>query len=455
MTCRVPRKSLGVACIAVVGLLVGAASPVGAALDIDPPVSYGVPPSGDMIGLGGAINDAGMVVGSSDFFGDPDNHAYQFFSDAAPQPLGEPAGYTESSAWGLNASGVAVGVVLKDGVDPDVVHDAAIWAPASAPALLPAVATGDSYAFAINDAGTVVGGHSNETETVLSAVTWPSGGAPVVLDPLGNPIAQAIDINNSGVVVGFAGSVSGTAPMVWVPGDAPLTLPTLDGTEAVATGINDDGVVVGAAKTPGDAAIHLFRWTVAGGLEDLGAPPGGIPDVFLGELAGPLGPEVNSLGQITVIAGSSSVNGYVWADDDGFTKLPPLPGASDISYVLNLNNAGQVVGTAATGGAFSAAVWQIQQPDPPDPPTPDPPAPTPDPGPNFEGGGAGNPPMGGSNSGTGNTGTSSVPTLPATGPVTMPVFVVLAALLVVAGAAMTVGRRLSPTSAGRRGGTRS
>ncbi|MEZ5169145.1 MAG: hypothetical protein R3A49_00160 [Acidimicrobiia bacterium] len=431
----------------VVGLVaVGLPRPVRAAAEIDPPVDYGfVTPGGANLAM--ASNVAGDVVGWVD-----GPKAYRFFPDASPQPLGEPAGFVGSVAIDVNASGVVAGFA-EDGSDAPT---ATVWVPDAAPSVLPTLPDLDeTVSRGINDLGTAVGYGRDLDADTSSALVWDGGGAPTVLDPLGQPDAGATDINASGVVVGYAGDESATdpsVPMLWAPGEPAVALPTLGGTRAYAGSINDDGVVVGFSTTAGDAEVHLFRWTAAGGIEDLGAPAGAtlmiIQDLQFVENA--LNPVVNNYGQIVLGAlWAPNLKGYIHTDEDGFTALPPYDGATDYMYAISIDNAGRVTGMADRGdGEFPATVWSVDVPVPPDPPAPEPPpapGPTPDP-----------PPPGSAPADTpgttptadptgGSTGAGQIPTLPATGPATLPVLLATAGVLALAGCAMTVGRRLTPS----------
>lgn len=441
---------IGVLTLVVYGLALSG-GPAHAATTIAPPVDFGfVTPGGANLAM--ASNVAGDVVGWVD-----GPKAYRFFSDASPQPLGEPAGFTASVAMDVNASDVVVGFAEDDSHAPA----ATVWVPDSAPSVLPTLpGLDETVSRSINDLGTAVGYGRDLDADTTSALVWDGGGVPDVLDPRGYPDAGATDINASGVVVGYAGDESATdpsVPMLWEPGEPAVALPTLGGTRAYAGSVNDDGVVVGFSTIAGDAEVHLFRWTAADGIEDLGAPAGASL-MIIGNLQfveNALNPVVNNYGQIVLGAiWAPNLKGYIYTDEDGFTALPPYDGATDYMYAVSIDNAGRVTGMADRGdGEFPASVWQVDIPGPPDPPTPDPPAPdaapSPDPGPSD---GTGNTPAATPTGGP--TGTGSVPTLPATGPGNLSVLLASAGVLVLAGCAMTVGRRLTPVRvwAQRRGG---
>ena len=67
-------------------------------------------------------------------------------------------------------------------------------------------------------------------------------------------------------VLGLMMTVMVRAQPVFVYAD----LGTLGGSSSFAYGINNAGQVVGQAHLPGDSQSHAFRYSVAGGMVDLG-----------------------------------------------------------------------------------------------------------------------------------------------------------------------------------------
>lgn len=437
------------AAVASVGLLASSLA-AGAAQNIDGPFNYGTISTGDAP-FATASNSAGRVVGSGDLEGK--DRAYEFFADAPPQLLGEPAGYTGSAAWDINGIGLVVGSAGAVGVG----SRGAIWVPDQAPALLPPAADMEgTWAFAINDSNVIVGFGEDLEDNALFAVRW-DGPTATVLDNLGEEAAVALDINNAGIAVGYAGGIDNGDqffPVLWEPGEPAVALPTLGGTLGLASGINDAGQVIGLSTTAGDAAVHLARWTESG-VEDLGVPSG-AQLVLFGDDPRILGPKINGSGNVSVITNvGGQPTGFAWTDAEGFTQLPPYAGAPALTYPLNIDNVNRIVGVAmAPGDQPAATVWQLAQPDPPTPPSPpNPDPPAPDPGSNTGGGAGNSPAAGATGSGVGDTG-AAAPTLPATGPGILAAALASAGALLLAGAVLTAGRRLTPVRvrAGRREG---
>jgi probable HAF family extracellular repeat protein len=121
--------------------------------------------------------------------------------------------------------------------------------------------------YAINTHGHVAGMVTDAAGAFHAAVWTDPGVAPVVIGSLTD--ATAYDINDAGQVVG---AHSGGA-FIWSAQNGVTVLPTLGGAWTYASGINNQGVVVGMSELA-DGTQRPFRWTAAGGMENLGLPPG-------------------------------------------------------------------------------------------------------------------------------------------------------------------------------------
>ncbi len=108
-------------------------------------------------------------------------------------------------------------------------------------------------------------------------------------------------------------------------------IPSLGGKKVFVQDINDDGVAVGAQTTP-DEKFHAFRYTDAGGVQDLGAQPGFGAESYASAIA-PNG----------AIAGHSAADGAMaglrYTASSGPSQICPT-GCS----VWDLNGRGQLVG---------------------------------------------------------------------------------------------------------------
>jgi probable HAF family extracellular repeat protein len=124
---------------------------------------------------------------------------------------------------------------------------------------------------------------------LYEGVVWGlnASGAPFIqrrLPPItGDEISAAFALNDAGIVVGGSG---GCAPpntpaspplraVLWKDGSRPLILGNLGGSEAqaIAYAINDPGQVVGVSTLPppNDSVFHAFLWQEGVGMKDLGS----------------------------------------------------------------------------------------------------------------------------------------------------------------------------------------
>jgi probable HAF family extracellular repeat protein len=158
-----------------------------------------------------AINDAGTIVGDSDFDDQHNWHAVRWDSAQAIHELGQLAGGTHSSAYALNEAGVIVGRSNYSG-GPLYRFHAVAWVddvPLDIGALPDHVT---SQARGINNANVIVGSSASEATNSSRAVIWRGlDQAPVDLNTLlrdfcMNDVAhrytlvEAVGINDSGVI---------------------------------------------------------------------------------------------------------------------------------------------------------------------------------------------------------------------------------------------------------------
>jgi probable HAF family extracellular repeat protein len=263
-----------------------------------------------------AINNSGQVVGEADT-GDGYRRAFLWdngvMSDLGLSPS-IPSPY--SAAWGINnfrqiivrwGSGYSSGLWENGVVTP-----------------LGGVENpqGNSTAYAINDAGQIVGSPS---------FLWENG---VFTYPL--PIGPE-DINNLSQIAGSTHPPgSYTRAAVW-DGEQIIDLGTLGGQGSGASAMNDLGQVIGLSKraSPDDRYSYAFLWQ-----------DGVMTD--LSELAGALvssAEDVNNCGELLA-------NGRIYHPDYGFRIIRELIPAELRWYGLfgaAINDAGQIAGVGALG----------------------------------------------------------------------------------------------------------
>jgi probable HAF family extracellular repeat protein len=264
--------------------------------------------------------------------------------------LGGPASF----AYGLNNAGQVVGYsYLDDGPDTH----AFLWQAGTMTDLgTSGSGRGSSRAFAVSDTGRVAGQASVRGGAAERAVVWDSG-VPTDLGTLGGQDSFAYAVNRGGTVVGASA----------LPGDTPVNhafaahagalrdLGTLGGLFSAAYGVNDAGVVVGASAVFG-GVTHAFR-SAAGGLADLGTLPGYVSSAASA---------VNDAGQVvgTATAADGSQRAFLDAGDT-MTELG-LPPRAVASGAQAVNRFGEVVGFLGVPGpgglSFHAFVYANGRP---------------------------------------------------------------------------------------------
>lgn len=136
-----------------------------------------------------------------------------------------------------------------------------------------------SVAFAINDAGVIVGVSYLLGELHPRAFRWQNGS----MSSIG--VFTPHDINTGGDVAGTRAIASAKQGLAWIDRACVLvngtltTLGTLGGSNSYALGINDAGEVVGSSQIGGDGTSHAFRWN-GGGLVDLGTLGGSMSQAY-------------------------------------------------------------------------------------------------------------------------------------------------------------------------------
>ncbi|MHC5210696.1 MAG: hypothetical protein ACYTG2_08255 [Planctomycetota bacterium] len=337
------------------GLMLGAP----AAQAGDPPAytfvdlgTLGGPASGAM-----GLNDMGQVVGWSSI--DPlcvinDHYCRTAFvwEDGVMSPLGFLPGDEESVARAINNDGLIVGTSEFDIIFGSGTFHGVTWTDGVI-AALPDFGAG-SFPSDVNASGQIVGWASNPGVSADRAVSW-LGGA------LTNEGTGEAHTYNRGTGLSDDGKIAGMAWDLFSPNDAIVkngglwkTVGGMDGPfqNAEARDVNNAGVVVGLQAFPsGD--WHPATWTIGKkGSVDVGMLPG----MDLGELV-----DVNESGMAV---------GYCYNDVDSrailwdgttrydLTDLLPEGVAVQLYDAQEINEAGDIVGTAIVGGEFHAYLLQ-------------------------------------------------------------------------------------------------
>jgi len=219
-----------------------------------------------------AVNDRREVAGHAET-ASGDTHAF-LWRNGAMQDLGVLAGHRESVAAGVNNFGWVVGTSSVEGASPQqraFLHDGQSMTD------LGTLGGPDSSAYAINDAGLVVG-EADRLATRRGAFLY-SAGTMLDLGDRGtfSTNSAATAISRLGRVAGFQNSVSVGLPgfftNVWLYLNGQRTDLFWCGSLCGPTGINDRDQVVGRyLDRSGGGAVGAYVWDGVIGLSTLSAP---------------------------------------------------------------------------------------------------------------------------------------------------------------------------------------
>jgi len=238
-----------------------------------------------------------------------------------------------------------------------------------------------------------------------------------------NARGEVVGLSENGLVDSLTGNFEGIA-VLWKK--EIVNLGTLGGSQSVANAINDRGQVAGAALNaipdpfansplctgcptfaqtflfvPAATQAHAFRWTEAGGMQDLGAlggpdssasfvnqrgqiagefftsftpnPSTGVPTmdpffwedgkmVDIGTLGGTFAVpnRMNNRGQVvggSNLAGDQLSHAFLWDKEGGLKDLGLLPGGT-FGCANSINDAGEIVGQSDATSSPRAVLWK-------------------------------------------------------------------------------------------------
>jgi probable HAF family extracellular repeat protein len=307
---------------------------------------------------GAAINSSGFVVGA----GDPDNsgnlQSFVWRPTSGVQWLGSLGG-TLSGAKGISNSGAVVGLSYTAAST----QHAFLWSRGGGlQDLTPDITSnGGATAAAINSSNQIVGYYFPNGSLNTLGFVWTQAGGLQNLGPAGT---LAFAVNEAGTVVGRSPVANGYShAFSWTQTGGIKDLGDLGGGQSSALSINNRGWIVGTSLTStGNGLLHGFLWTPSQGMQDFTVLAG------VGTTLQPYSMQVNDFGVIAITTKkygyllvprmmgpfTSSANPSVLGQPVTFTATmtsiagPPLDGET-VQFVVS----GKVYGSATLHGGVA------------------------------------------------------------------------------------------------------
>jgi probable HAF family extracellular repeat protein len=351
---------LALLCGAVI-VVSGCADPAGVGENQDPSQTAMALSTGpmDLGTLGGPsssaadINDAGVVVGSSDVAGEI--HAFRWTRGRGMVDLGTVGG-TFSAALQINRDGFVLGLSRDANNELHIV----LWNPQNKLMDLGRPPTSEYfYVAGFNNQNTVVGGLYGNEESLPYTWKWNRETGYVNVSN-GSSELYVSAIGNDGSIAGTGGGLGGVYGWYFKPRPSEfVVIGTPTGNNGWASGINDSHQVIGFDESgPSGIGLYPDYWTAP----FLWTPRKGF--TYLGTLGGWNGEAVaiNNGGEI--VGWSSTIpfddespsTGFYWSGKLGMVRLSGFDAGQTSAGGINLR--GQVAGAAVkAAGNWHAVLW--------------------------------------------------------------------------------------------------
>jgi uncharacterized membrane protein len=303
-------------------------------------------------GLASAINDAGIIVGSTAIPPFPgmlcDLRATLWTQARTIINVDVAGGVDCGSAEDISNSG-RVSVASTNAPDALGVQHAFSWTRENG---LKDLTPGSmsAFPFGINNRGDVVGSLERLLpggDVERRAMLWAKDGTAQDLGSLGGCCSEGRDINDNGEVTGHSGNIA----YVWNAHEGMKALPFPEGAGWQASGgiaINNVGDVLGFVQ--GEQGTLYLIWTKHDGM---------VPVVGLGETEF----AANAINDRRWVVGHRASGGtirpFLWTPSGGFIDLPLLPDGVD-GNAFGINNHGEVVGMVSTMNSERPVIWAWQ-----------------------------------------------------------------------------------------------
>jgi probable HAF family extracellular repeat protein len=213
---------------------------------------------------GTAINNVGDVVGAGDPSHSGNLQAFNWSPTQGVQWLGTLGGEL-SAAGGINASGAVVGLSYT----ATNLQHAFLWTQAAGMQDMTPTLTnvGGATATAINASSEAAGYYFPDGTRTTMGFTWTQAGGLQTFGPAGT---LAFAINDAGTVVGQAPAAnSNKHAFSFTAAGGLKDLGTLGGSSSSALSINNNNWIVGNSLTStGTGFLHGFLWTPTAGMQD-------------------------------------------------------------------------------------------------------------------------------------------------------------------------------------------